>query len=86
MQYSLKYIAILVLIYFLSGFNGVNAEVDILSRNQWKAQPAKETDIITNRIEEKLVKRKPAVYLTVHHNQERVNEIPLDQQLKSIRY
>jgi hypothetical protein len=45
----------------------VRAEFKVLSRKDWKAQPAKVTEIINTRVE-KLSPRSQAVYLTVHHN------------------
>ena len=42
-------------------------ELKILSRKEWKARPAKQTEIIEARIEEALVPRGPSRYLTVHH-------------------
>ena len=42
-------------------------ELKILSRKEWKARPAKQTEIIKARIEEALVPRGQSTYLTVHH-------------------
>ena len=42
-------------------------ELKILSRQEWKARPAKQDEIIEARIEEALVPRGRARYLTVHH-------------------
>jgi N-acetyl-anhydromuramyl-L-alanine amidase AmpD len=66
----------------LPGATVANGEVKILTRKEWGAQPAKEKENISARVEGPLVPRGQAVYLTVHHNQEPVKTLSLSQQLR----
>ncbi len=69
------------------------ADIKILSRTGWEAQPARtdpavpkglvETAKVKIRIEKKMPPREPAVYLTVHHNMEGVKTVPLAEQLRN---
>lgn len=57
-------------------------DLKILSREQWRAQPAKEAEIVETRVEKELIARGPTSYLTVHHTQERATQTPLPEKLR----
>ena len=61
----------------------VRSETKILKRADWKARPAKEREEIRVRIEKELTKRRPAVYLTVHHTGTPAKTMPFAEKLKN---
>jgi hypothetical protein len=79
-QQKLKLLALLTC--FLFAGEVVGAETKILKRSDWKAQAAKENQEIRVRVEKELLKRRPAVYLTVHHSQTPATTMPFAEHLR----
>ena len=57
-------------------------ELKIISRKEWKARPAKQTEVIEARVEEAMVPRGSARYLTVHHTGVPASRAPLAQKMQ----
>jgi len=73
---------LVLLACFLGGTGIAAGETKILKRANWKARPAKESEEVGARVEKELIKRGPAVYLTVHHSETPQRTIPFAERLR----